>query len=316
MAVLRLLLLLSTVLTRVSSSPVLPPDAQRRDADLVLPGVPRDGVVELFATSSINDGVTRPPVRPGITKITASIETSLALNPHAQRDAPAATALALNAVPTDAIGLAPLPIEPQKGCTTTISESYKYLCSWAGTQTVYPATTILYKQVNCNGCDSVYVYKDFYTCPNQVINKTERAATPSTFWSTICRPTPALDRRAEGGAPAPATTDNRVIGQTPAPVPAPIITASPEPASPKDLRSPRDGNQPNACPTTLVLQPEQSAGKVSTKYSRTTTTTLLVPCSGCSLSVSTALAGYGPPALFTSTTTLPVGTVTTYACRP
>lgn len=314
MAVLRLLLFLSVVLTQVSSSPVSPLGVQRRDTDLVAPAVPRGEVVEIFETSDV--GPTKPPVRPGVTRITASLETSVALSPLAQRNAPAATALALDLSPTNAVGLVPLPIEPHKGCTTTISESYKYLCSWAGTQTVYPATTILYKQVNCNGCDNVYVYRDFYTCPNQVINKTERVATPSTFWSTICLPTLAVGRQVERGVPAAATTDNRVAGQTLAPVPAPIITASPEPASPKDIRSPRDANQPDVCPTTLVLQPEQSAGKVSTKYSRTTTTTLLVPCSGCSLAVSTALAGYGPPAVFTSTTTLPVGTVTTYACRP
>jgi hypothetical protein len=64
-----------------------------------------------------------------------------------------------------------------------------------------------------------------------------------------------------------------------------------------------------------VVQPERSAGKTSTKYSTFTTTTVTVECSGCSLVISTALAGYGPPGSFVTTTTLPVGAITTYACR-
>ncbi|KAK4121456.1 hypothetical protein N657DRAFT_577721 [Parathielavia appendiculata] len=94
---------------------------------------------------------------------------------------------------------------PGKGCTTTLEELDRYPCSWDGTTRVYSSTTVMFQQVNCNGCDSVYVHKEIYHCPNQVINATQRMAVPSTSWSTICRPSSGLALRAGSDAPATAT---------------------------------------------------------------------------------------------------------------
>jgi hypothetical protein len=199
-----------------------------------------------------------------------------------------------NASPADTVILHPF---PGQKCTTTLSETYGYPCSWDGTSTMYPSTTILFQQINCNGCTSVYVSKDYYYCPNQSINATLRAGIPSTSWSTICQPSAGLAKRTEAAAPA-------------------AITPSVEYGGAKDIRrSPEDGIHPAACPTTLVVQPVRSAGKTATTYASYTTTTSTVNCGGCDLVVSTALAGYGPPGTFETTTTLPVGAVTTYACQ-
>jgi len=196
-----------------------------------------------------------------------------------------------NASPADTVILHPF---PGQGCTTTLSETYGYPCSWDGTSTIYPSTTILFQQINCNGCTSVYVSKDYYYCPNQSINATLRAGIPSTSWSTICQSS------AGAAAPAATTPSAEYYGGA------------------KDIRSPEDGIHPAApaaCPTTLVVQPVRSAGKTATTYASFTTTTSTVNCGGCPLVVSTALAGYGPPGTFETTTTLPVGAVTTYACQ-
>lgn len=205
---------------------------------------------------------------------------------------------------------------PNKGCTTTLSTTYGYPCSWDGTTTMYPSTTVLFEQINCNGCDNVYVYETFYYCPNQHINATLKTGIPATSWSTICRPSAALAQRS--GTDIPATTTALDL-KTPSSVPNfrtgnPFPTPSIEPG-PRLARSPDNGIQPAACPTTLVVQPVRSAGKTSTSYASFTTTTVDLNCGGCPLVVSTALAGYGPPGAFETTTTLPVGTVTTYACR-
>ena len=200
-----------------------------------------------------------------------------------------------NASPADTVILHPF---PGQGCTTTLSETYGYPCSWDGTSTTYPSTTILFQQINCNGCTSVYVSKDYYYCPNQSINATLRAGIPSTSWSTICQSSAGAAKRTEAAAPA-ATTPSAEYGGA------------------KDIRSPEDGIHlaAAACPTTLVVQPVRSAGKTATTYASFTTTTSTVNCGGCPLVVSTALAGYGPPGTFETTTTLPVGVVTTYACQ-
>ncbi|KAK4155395.1 hypothetical protein C8A00DRAFT_13569 [Chaetomidium leptoderma] len=187
-------------------------------------------------------------------------------------------------------------LQPLKGCTTTLSETYGYPCSWDGTTTVYPSTTVLFQQINCNGCETVYVDKELYYCPNQSINGTQKMAVPTTSWSTICRPSSAVARRAQNDAPATTVVSHHDSGVN-------------------GGRSPEDYLHPAACPTTLVVQPERSAGKTSTEYSSWTTSTMSLSCGGCPLVVSTALVGYGPPGSFVTTTTLPVGTITTYACR-
>ncbi|KAK3991061.1 hypothetical protein QBC44DRAFT_287708 [Cladorrhinum sp. PSN332] len=300
MALLSLLLLLFAVSTHVSASPVASHGLQRgRDVD-----EPTDDPPKLPTT-------LRPPIMPVITQVTATFATTLILNP---RNAPSPVSEAVVAVPAEA----------NRGCTTTYSPPRlgTAACQWSGTLTIYPTTTIQYKQLNCNGCDSLFISDYWYFCPNMQINKTERVDTPSTYWSTICRPTPARlrqrDEEAQNDAPATATSSGHGIAPTAEPVSNPVTTALPTPSVlpvANDLRV-REGNQLEVCPTTHVVQPEQSAGKVSTKYSKTTTTTALLSCNGCSLVVTTAVAGYGPPVVFTTTTTLPVETVTAYACRP
>ncbi|KAL2188093.1 hypothetical protein L209DRAFT_762890 [Thermothelomyces heterothallicus CBS 203.75] len=98
-----------------------------------------------------------------------------------------------------------LPQSPNNGCTTTVSTTYSYPCSWDGTTTVYTSTTVLYKQINCNGCDSVSVYEEWYYCPNQPVTATLNAGFPTTSWSTICQPSPALPDRAQAKKPATTT---------------------------------------------------------------------------------------------------------------
>ncbi|KAK4205015.1 hypothetical protein QBC40DRAFT_271617 [Triangularia verruculosa] len=293
-------LLLFVLFSVVLGSPVSPRDVEARgpeaatsDSELVLVPLPT---------------WTTPPIRP-----TKPIWTP---TPSEPAPAPVATRRAIDIEP-------PIKVNPQKGCTTTSIESWVYPCSWAGTQTVYPSTTTLYKEVNCNGCENIVIWKDYSSCPNMVINKTERVNTASTYWSTICKPTSLLfaKRTAVDDTPAVQTPNGIDARRDQAPIPAAAqITPFPKPVV--DSRDPRDGNgvggnlQPDVCQTTLVLQPPQSAGKTSTQHARYTTTTISVNCSGCTdLVVSTALAGYGPPSVFTTTATLAVGTVTAYACR-
>ncbi|KAK4458402.1 hypothetical protein QBC42DRAFT_147682, partial [Cladorrhinum samala] len=223
--------------------------------------------------------------------------------------------------PAPLVEEAAAPAEAVRGCTTTYTPPFlpHEACKWSGTLTLYPTTVVMNKEIDCNGCDTLYISDYWYLCPNMRINKTERADTASTWWNTICRPTPARLRRdgeAQNAIPATATSNGQVVVGTPQPISNPATTALPRPSTlpgVQDLRI-RQG-EPDACPTTYVVQPEQSAGKTSTKYSKTTTSTSLLNCSGCPLVISTAVAGYGPPVVFTTTTTLPVGTVTAYACK-
>lgn len=238
--------------------------------------------------------------------------------PAAGADLPAGDTIVLNPLPSVSAGLSAL---PTPGCTTTLTEmSFNNPCFWDGTTTTYPYTTVSYLTIDCNGCDNVFVEKGLYFCPNQRINGTLQAATPSTSWSPVCKPSATLaGQTAEQAAPPATTTDSNVATpQTAAPVASPANSAPTpraEPAVLKDARSPEDGLQAAACPTTLIVQPGKSAGKTSTRYSTFTTTTVTLDCAGCPLVISTALAGYGPPGTFETTTTLPVGAVTTYACR-
>ena len=207
--------------------------------------------------------------------------------------------------PMDTVVIGPL---PSRGCTTTLSETYGYPCVWSGTETIYPSTVIGTKQVNCNGCDVLSVDKEYYFCPNQVITATEWAKTPSTFWTTVCKPSATAAKRQERVmATGPGATSTVIDGNSPVMTPPPRLGNQ---AGVKDLRD----AQPAACSTTYVVQPEKSAGKTLTSYASYTTTTATLNCHGCSLSVSTALAGYGPPGVFTKTTTLPIGTTTVYVC--
>ncbi|KAK1759018.1 hypothetical protein QBC47DRAFT_356919 [Echria macrotheca] len=210
--------------------------------------------------------------------------------------------LSLGGPPTDRVSLFPL----QPGCTSTVPRTGNP-CPWDGTETIYPSTIMRQTSVDCHGCS--YVENQYYFCPNFHIIATKSVSTASTYWSTVCSPSPTLTRAQE--ASVATATSGAGIGQILAPLPSPAITAAPKATEALEARQ---DNFAAACPTTYFIQPEKSAGKTFTTYSRYTTTTVLVKCGGCpSLVTQTALVGYGPPADFTKTTTLPLGTKTTYA---
>lgn len=196
---------------------------------------------------------------------------------------------------------------PGKSCTWTTSETVPYPCSFNGVETVFPAIDTRTRYVDCHGCSNVHVDKQLWYCPIQVVTATQVVHTPKITWTTACAP-----------VTVPAQTTPRVGTST---VTSPILapTAQPMLSAPEAERRSPQGNlveqRPAACPTTIMVQPGQSAGGTSTLYQQTTTTTSKLPCGGCPLVVSTALAGYGPAGRFTTTVTAPVGTVTSYACQ-
>jgi len=214
--------------------------------------------------------------------------------------------------------------QPAAACTATVSKTPWKCPSWDGTFTIYPSATLATKSVDCKGCDYVFNDDEIHFCPNMPISITTMAKTASTFWTTVCAKSPGALVQPTQPAIAAITpaSDAPVRARMPAPEPAPVaITAAPTPTAGLQVRQgtaalhPLPGGPgPAACPTTLVVQPEQSAGKTQTSFARWTTTTLYVPCGGCSLAVATGLVGYGPPGVFTKTTTIPVGTKTAYAC--
>ncbi|KAM7187348.1 hypothetical protein V8F20_011012 [Naviculisporaceae sp. PSN 640] len=284
------LAILSALLAGVSSSPLLPQGQQGNDENVLSPR----------AAPAPAAGLPVQPIRP------VPLEPGRASQrlrvPQPSQTAPPTPTLvprldimpASTAMPEPNIGFVPA---PAPGCTSTLSEGRLATpCYWDYTKTIYPFTTTLYKSVDCHGCSALNVVKEWYYCPNMRIEGTKEVATPSTVWSTVCESSIALVKRNE----ATATAEDQ-----------PLITAQPE------LKRSR-GRTPQAdivqCPTTYVVQPEKSAGKTLTTYSKFTTTTVYLNCKGCPLSISTALAGYGPANGFTKTTTLPVGVTTTYAC--
>ncbi|KAL2262026.1 hypothetical protein VTK26DRAFT_2694 [Humicola hyalothermophila] len=130
------------------------------------------------------------------------VSSSPVASPQQARDAHNERREALNLdsnpAPMDTVILNPL---PTRGCTTTVSEIYSFPCSsWSSTTTIYPSTVVATRQVDCHGCDVLSVYKEYYHCPNLVITATESARTPSTIWTTVCQPSPTLNRRDEGAA--------------------------------------------------------------------------------------------------------------------
>jgi hypothetical protein len=187
-----------------------------------------------------------------------------------------------------------------KSCTWTISETGAYPCSFNGIETVYPATAINTRYVDCHGCSDIQVDKQIWYCPIQFVTATQVVHTPKTTWTTACA-TATLPGPPWDVAPAFAS-----------PTSAP--TAAPE----VERRNPQ-GNlmdqNPAACPTTYVVQPRQTAGPTATRYQQTVTQTVRLPCGGCSLVLSTALAGYGQAGRFTTTMTAPVSTATAYVCQ-
>jgi hypothetical protein len=286
-------LLLFTALSPASSSPVAPPGGQGQPAHQAERSEPFHLAVSATAPGP-RFGHETPPTPTPAPASRFGADHGEQMKPILERRNPLNIGSPNDLSPVDTAVLQPA---PGKGCTTTMEDSYPYSCIWDGTTTIYPSTTVMFQQVDCHGCDSVYVHREIYFCPNQVINATKTAGIPSTSWSTICRPS-GLARRA---------------GQATATLPD--AQYLPTPRAEFEARNPQGGIQPPACPTTLVVQPERSAGKTSTSYSTYTTSTVTVNCGGCPLVISTALAGYGPPGSFVTTTTLPVGAKTTYACR-
>jgi hypothetical protein len=199
----------------------------------------------------------------------------------------------------------PTPVRaPGKSCTWTTSETVPFPCSFNGVETVYQATAISTRYVDCHGCLDIHVDKQIWYCPIQIINATQVVHTPKTTWTTACAPASVPGQMTVWDA-TPAITTRM-----------PVPTAQPVPGA--ERRSPQ-GNlmeqQPAACPTTYVVQPGQTAGSTSTRYQQMVTSTVKLPCGGCPLVISTALVGYGPAGRFTSTITASVGTTTTYACQ-
>ncbi|KAB5532515.1 hypothetical protein GE09DRAFT_973291 [Coniochaeta sp. 2T2.1] len=196
---------------------------------------------------------------------------------------------------------------PGKRCTWTVSEQVPYPCSWNGIETAYPAIVTSTKYSDCHGCLDIQVDKQLWYCPNQIVSATAVVHTSKTIWTTACAPT-TIYGQATAWAAAPAITSQAPVRTEPLVLDVPVA----------ERRSPQ-GNlveqQPAACPTTYVVQPGQSAGSTSTRYQQTVTSTLRLPCGGCPLVLSTALAGYGPAGRFTTTITAPVATSTTYVCQ-
>ncbi|KAK4209992.1 hypothetical protein QBC37DRAFT_43810 [Rhypophila decipiens] len=289
------LAILSALLAGVTASPLLPPAARGNlNDEKVLPGQTEPAVTGLPVPAG---AAPLPHAHP--TRLEPGHATHKLLVPRPSQTAPAALVPRLDimpastAMPEPNIGFVPAP-----GCTSTLSEGRLAVpCPWDYTTTIYPFTTTLYKSVDCDGCDQLRVIKEWYFCPNQRIEGTKTVATPSTIWSTVCESSIVL-KRDQAVATAAAAAEE------------PVVT------NPADLKR-NPGRTPQAdlaCPTTYVVQPEKSAGKTMTKYSKFTTTTIYLDCKGCPLTLSTALVGYGPPNGFTKTTTLPVGVTTTYAC--
>ena len=165
-----LFLLLSAVLFQVSSSPIAANQVQRA-ALAPRPSRRPGGIVKAIVTHTEENDLDLSPTPPPLGHIR--------------------------------------PLLPVLECTTTVSETIDYpeVCfKWKGTLTVYPSATTQFRQVNCHGCDTIEVEREFFFCPNQVVNKTERVATPSTFWSTIC---------SKSDTRAIATADGPMFKRTP-----------------------------------------------------------------------------------------------------
>lgn len=196
------------------------------------------------------------------------------------------------------------------GCTTTISETIANPClTFDGAETVYPSVATSTAYVDCHGCQHVEVDRQLWYCPVQVINATKSVHTAKTTWTTACATAASQLTALDGPTPKPSITT-----RMPVPTPQPITPT----AQGKLARKPQSNwmeQQAAACPTTYVVQPEQSAGSTSTRYQQIVTSTVKLSCGGCSLVLSTALVGYGPAGRFTATVTAPVRTTTTYACQ-
>lgn len=199
------------------------------------------------------------------------------------------------------------------GCTTSVDFQANTGCTWDGTSTLYPSTVTATQRINCHGCSMVAL--GWGRCPAMVVKGYKTAKTAFTETVTVCDTTTLKGLQTQAGLAAVITPDVRVEN---------LMVANPQTSAGIALK-PRETGKANAdvamkradvaaCPTTVMVIPEQHAGKTSTIYAKFTTTTVKVNCGGCPLVVSTALMAYGPPTVFDKTTTVPVGAKTTYAC--
>ncbi|KAK3318079.1 hypothetical protein B0H66DRAFT_224786 [Apodospora peruviana] len=306
-------LLWSAILARALCSPLLPHEVKRDETLSFNPGGPM--ITALSPTTTASSPIAAIPSSPcpapgssghrghRLHSLQPPQTAPIPINPRADPQLATPTASPALLLPSTTAG-----------CTTTTSPKVASPCFWDGTQTIYPSTTTLSRQVDCHGCDHVFVQEEWWYCPNMVVNATEKVSTPSTYWSTVCAPSKIPGQAKKADSLAATTTDDTITLRSP------VITSPPEAVAQIQARPRRGGGRSPqmddnaACPTTFVVQPEQSAGKTLTRYSKYTTTTVYLDCGGCPLVVSTALAGYGPAGQFTKTTTLPVGITTAYAC--
>lgn len=172
-------------------------------------------------------------------------------------------------------------------CTHTVTpEKLKdWPCPTGGTLSVYRTWTMETRKVDCRGCGEVYIPASTYHCPINEIKTTEWVPTPTTYTTFVCAPTKAAELEAAVEKRQGITFSG----------PGGVVEFS--------------------CPTTYVIQPEQTAGVIWTEYKAWSTKTVGLQCSGCPLVTSTAKLGLGPAGRFKTTTTLPMGTTTAYKCQ-
>lgn len=282
------LLLFSAFIGLAASSPIATGESKR---DRIPPSVPvfNIGPLSVLGDASINlaggaDGASPPPTATTVTFDVAGIK------PLVSRSA--------------AVEL---------GCTTSLDFQANTGCTWDGTSTLYPSTVTATQRINCHGCSMVAL--GWGRCPAMVVKGYKTVKTPFTETVTVCDTTTLKGLQTQAGLAAVITPDVRVEN---------LMVANPQ-TSARIVLKPRETGKAKtdvaakradvaACPTTVMVVPEQHAGKTSTIYAKFTTTTVKVNCGGCPLVVSTALMAYGPPTVFEKTTTVPVGAKTTYAC--
>ncbi len=198
--------------------------------------------------------------------------------------------------------------------------------------------------MDCGGCAELYIPRQIYFCPYHGINATETVATPSTALEhgvlphahelaaaakhdgADADPPTSRDRRPRGRRPLHSRLPRRRRGRQrrgrgpppgggpsagwPFPPPPGFFPPPPFPPS-GGVPGPF---QPPACWTPFVVQPHMVAGKTSTEYQETRTTTCELQCDGCALATSMAKMGYGPPVRYRTTVTKQYFVSTVYRC--
>ncbi|KLU82448.1 hypothetical protein MAPG_01520 [Magnaporthiopsis poae ATCC 64411] len=192
-------------------------------------------------------------------------------------------------------------------CTSTLKRTPSYPCITEGYETVYPSTRTVFAQVDCGGCQELFIPREVYFCPMRRILGIRTVHEPSTSWSTVC-----------AGRATRIGLGRRDHHATQAEAAAAAVTTPPtnwETADENGREEDLQARQGVACRTTRVVQPQRTAGPVATQYQRVVTETARLNCGGCQLQLSTAAGGYGPVVRFTTTTTVSAGTSTVFVCQ-